>query len=366
MDPQPPPTVQPTGLRAHPGRLAAAGLVIVAVVIGTAIFALRPAPAPIAVGSALPTATLTAAPTATPAATPEPTPTATLAPSPRPDALLGTDGRFTILLLGSDARAGHSGNRTDTIMVVSVDPTDGSTAVASIPRDTARFPLPDGGRYAPKVNGLYQDLVADMGRDKAGKEMKTVIGSALDVEIDWYALIGFQGVRRLVDAVGGVEVDLAKSVNDPYYWVTSKQRGVYFPAGVNRLNGERALIFARTRKGDNDYERARRQQILVAGTTARVLERGPASLPGLVQLGAEYTRTDLPLERAATIFEIASMADLDTRDRVVFGPRSWADGISGSASIQLKVDKVREWVDEAMSPAPSAAPAPSGGPAAPS
>ena len=351
---------RPSGLRAHPRPLAAAGIAILAIaVVAVGAFALRPAPAPVAVASPVPTAAPTPVPTATPAPTPSPTPVATPEPTPEPDALLGEDGRFTILLLGSDARASHSGSRTDTIMVVSVDPLTGSTAVASIPRDTARFPMPNGSSYAPKINGLYQDLAADRGREEAAQTMKRVIGSALDVEIDWYALVGFQGVRRLINAVGGVEVDLKESVRDPFYWVTSQQRGVFFPAGVNRLDGERALIFARTRKGDNDFERARRQQLLVAGATAKVLERGASAIPALVQLGTEFTRTDLPLDRAATIFEIASHAKLDTRDRVVFGPRSWADGISGSASFQLKIDKVQEWVDTKMAPAPSPGPAPS-------
>ena len=72
---------------------------------------------------------------------------------------------------------------------------------------------------------------------------------------------------------------LSKSVSDPYYWVTPRSRGVYFPAGRNHLSGDRALIFARTRKGDNDFERARRQQLLFAGAVDAVLERGLKNLP---------------------------------------------------------------------------------------
>jgi LCP family protein required for cell wall assembly len=237
----------------------------------------------------------------------------------------------------------------------------------SIPRDIARFPLPDGGTYGPKVNGLYQHYIAKMGRGKAGQEMKRAVGSALGVEIDYYAVVGFQGVRELVDAVGGVEVQLAKAVSDPYYWVTSTNRGVYFPAGVNKLTGERALIFARTRKGDNDYERARRQQLLVAAAVAKVQERGIAVVPDLVRIGTRWVMTDLPLAKTLAIFDMAGKADLATDQKVVFGPTKWASQIGGTSSYQLKLDVVRRQIDAwmpAVTPPPSPSPSPNALPSA--
>jgi len=310
-----------------------------------------------AASSPSPTTTATPRPSPSPSRTPEPLPS--LEPSPEPDVLVGEDGRFTILLLGSDYRPSHPGNRTDVVMVVSIDPTSGQTAVVSIPRDTVRFPLPDGGVYGPKVNGLYQSLIAREGRAEAGAEMKRIVGSALGVEVDWYAVVGFEGVRQLVDAVGGVDVTLARAVDDPYYWVTSKQRGVYFPAGKNHLDGERALIFARTRKGDNDYERARRQQLLVAAAVAKVKAQGVAIVPELLRIGSQWVRTDLPLDKLIGIYEIADKADLATEQRTVFGPRRWADGVPGTASIVLKMGDIRKVIDDWMPPVPSPAPPPS-------
>ena len=110
-----------------------------------AVPSVAPSPSP----QPTPSATPTTSPTTTPVPTPSPSPT------PEPVSLVGEDGRFTLLVLGSDYRRGHAGNRTDTIMVVSIDPTDGATTVASIPRDTVAFPLPGGGRFSAKVNGLY-------------------------------------------------------------------------------------------------------------------------------------------------------------------------------------------------------------------
>ena len=239
------------------------------------------------------------------------------------------------------------------IMVVSIDPTSGGTAVLSVPRDTARFPMPDGSVYAPKVNGLYQHLAADVGWDDAGPAMKGIIGQALDLEIDWYAVVNFGGTKALIDSIGGVDVNVPKTINDTSFYRPG--HGVYFKAGPNHFDGDRALEFARTRKSDNDYERARRQQLLVAAIGSQVLEGGVAVVPGLVDLAARHARTDLPLTDAMEIFEIVSTADLATRQRVVLGPRSWADGIPGSGSIKLKINDIRAWVDKTM---PSAGPAP--------
>jgi LCP family protein required for cell wall assembly len=290
-----------------------------------------------------PTPVATPVPSATPSPSPSPSPT------PGPDALLGTDGRLTVLLLGSDYRPAHPGNRTDVIMVVSIDPTTGAVAAASIPRDTTAFPTSSKATYKPKINGLYQALIGKHGQPEAAREMKRIIGNGIGVEIDSYAVIGFDGVRKLVDAVGGVDVVLAKAVNDPHYWVTSKKQGVYFPAGRNHLDGARALIFARTRKGDNDFERARRQQLLVAGAVEAVRARGLANLPELVSIAQRYVKSDIPLEAAPVLFNVVSKADLAHATRVVFGPRKWASGGSGT-SFSLKLDVVRQWTAEWMGP----------------
>jgi LCP family protein required for cell wall assembly len=315
---------------------------------------------------ALGTPSPTASPSASPSPSPTPLPTVgpSPEPSPSPDAILGADGRFTILLLGSDYRPAHPGNRTDTIMIVSVDPISGAVAAASIPRDTVNFPLPDGGVFTGRLNALYQSLIARLGRTAAGAEMKRTVGAALQLEIDSYAVVGFAGVRRLVDAVGGVDVRLAKAYYDPFYWVTAHKQGVTFPAGTSHLNGERALIFARTRKGDNDFERARRQQLLVAGALAAVRERGLERLPALIAAGRNVVGTDLSLTSGPEIYAIVTKAHLADAAGVVFGPRKWAKAV-GATTFSLRLAEVRAWVKEWMpsvAPVPTASPPPTASP----
>ncbi len=242
-------------------------------------------------------------------------------------------------------------------MVISVNPTNGAVAAASIPRDAVAFPLPDGTKFAPKINELYQRYVSQMGEAKAGPAMSRTIGRALRVEIDNYVVIGFEGVKRLVDAVGGVDVVLNKAVRDPAYWLSATKRGVSFPAGKNHLNGERALIFARTRKGDNDFERARRQQKLLAAAVGSVRKVGLLQLPELISIAREYVKTDLPLAQAPQIFDIVESAKTKKATGIVFGPRKWAQS-TGGASFALKIDVVREWTARWMGPVKSAADAP--------
>ena len=84
-------------------------------------------------------------------------------------------------------------------MVISVNPTNGAVSAASIPRDTVAFPLPDGTKFGPKINELYQRYISRIGEKKAGPAMSKAVGRALRVEIDNYVVIGFDGVKRLVE-----------------------------------------------------------------------------------------------------------------------------------------------------------------------
>ena len=232
------------------------------------------------------------------------------------DPLLGTDGRLTVLLLGSDYRPAHPGNRTDAMMVVSVDPTTGRSAAFSVPRDIVDFPLPGRGSYAPRVNGLYQYLQSRTNRGAANT--MAAFERAFDIEIDNYVFIGFQGVTGLISAVGGVDVRLQKSYYDPYYWVNSHTRGWGLPAGKSHLNAQRALIFARSRKGDSDFGRARRQQLLVMAAFDKVRKRGLDDLPKLIRSAKDSVRTDLPLSRANDLFKLYKEVDLKKAKRTVF------------------------------------------------
>ena len=333
--------------------IALGGLVLVVALAGSAIalavMSQNPDTAAAPTGDSGDTVPLPPAPSPT---TASPTSAASAAPTPSPtpvgaDPLLGTDGRLTVLLLGSDYRPAHPGNRTDAIMVVSVDPTTGKSAGFSIPRDTVNFPLPGGRVYGDKVNALYQQLLSTTKDGNAA--MKNAVAKAFNIEVDSYVFIGFDGVKRLVGAVGGVDVTLDKAYYDPDYWVTARKRGWGLPSGTSHLGANDALIFARSRKGDNDFGRARRQQILILAALKKVRERGPGVLPALLSIAGRSVRTDLPLDRAQELFRLFSTVDLSRVDAVVFGPRSYATGVAGT-SFALKLAVCRVWINRHFPP----------------
>lgn len=322
-------------------------IALLAACSGAAIAVVAMTPAPDVVAEAEPDETtspivlpppLPPVETIAPDVSPTPTP---IPPPPGADPLLGTDGRLTVLLLGSDYRPAHPGNRTDAIMVVSVDPTTGKAAGFSVPRDTVGFPLGNGKAYGPKVNGLYAHLESQSGN--GGLAMRKAVAKAFDVEVDGYVFIGFQGVKELVSAVGGVDVRLDKAYYDAHYWVTARKQGWGLPAGKSHLGANDALIFARSRKGDNDFGRARRQQILVLAALDKARSRGVAALPKLLQIASRTVRTDLPMNRANDLFDIVEKTNIGTVNRTVFGPTKFAVGKKGG-SFALKIKECRAWI----------------------
>jgi polyisoprenyl-teichoic acid--peptidoglycan teichoic acid transferase len=328
-------------------------------VLAALVAACGSTPAPTATlsqGSAAPAASSAASADASPSAVASPSdsasPSASVSPSPSAAQssgnLLGTDGRFTILLLGSDYRPSSPGNRTDAIMVVSINPKTGQVGAFSVPRDTYAFPLPGGGVFNEKVNALYQWYQSRNGQGMSSLEK--AIGQAYGIEVDYGVFTGFAGVRNLVNAVGGVKVTLAKSYYDPAYWVNAKHQGWGLSAGTHQLDGETALIFARSRKGDNDFNRARRQQQLVAAAYTKVLSLGPDVLPKLLGIVANTTGTDLPQNRVLELYAIVKTAKLSTLKSAVFGPTAYAVS-AGGTNFKPNIAACRKWVRTNFPPA---------------
>ena len=346
--------------------MALAGIVVPVVLIVAVVAVLAGGPPPVSGPSPIAVVpSQSAAPTPFVSVPPSlPVPTAAPVP-PGVDPDLGTDGRLTVLLLGSDYRPSRPGNRTDAIMVVSVDPSTGQAAAFSVPRDTVNFPLVGGGTFKAKINGLYQSFQS---RNKdGGGDMREAFAAAFGIEIDAYVFIGFRGVRELVAAVGGVDVRLDRAYYDPYYWVTSTRQGWGLPKGTSHLGPEDALIFARSRKGDNDFGRARRQQLLVFAALDKARSRGLASVPGLLDIAKRTVRTDLRLARSVALYDIVGRTDLATITRTVFGPTKYATGRAGG-SFSLNLAACREWIAANFPPArpfaswPEASPAPTASP----
>jgi LCP family protein required for cell wall assembly len=180
--------------------------------------------------------------------------------------------------------------------------------------------------------------------------MKQAVARAFGIEVDRYVLIGFHGVIKLVGAVGGVDVTLSEAYYDPLYWVNNHHRGWGLPAGTSHLNAADALIFARSRKGDSDFSRAKRQQQLVMAAVAKVRTRGITELPKLLAIAKDTVRTDLPLERAIDLFGLFSTVDLTVAKHVVFGPKRFAVR-AGGTDYRLVLSECAKWIAANFPPA---------------
>jgi LCP family protein required for cell wall assembly len=291
-----------------------------------------------------------------PRSSPTPTPVPTPTPTPFPpivglERIAGSDGRFTVLLLGSDARGKLLGERTDTIMVVSIDPSTGRVSMASLPRDTVDVPIGDGQVFASpnRINGLLQHFqLGGAGRKEALRRTTRAMAAAFDIEIDHYVLIGFVGLKRLIDQIGGIDVELDQPLFDPTMHTSKK--GLRLNAGVNHLSGKRALAFARTRKTDSDYHRAARQQQMIAATAIKVLDGGLAAFPALAEFALTQVETDIPLDAWPLLVELAGRARLRTYKGVVLSPPVYASEGPVLFTIQMNLTSVRSMFDRLFGP----------------
>lgn len=187
---------------------------------------------------------------------------------------------FYMLLIGSDKReAGSSveGARSDTNIVVRVDPANNQVTLISIPRDTQ---IDIDGYGVNKFNAAYNFG----GAPATIKEASQLCG----IEISHYAEVNFNELVELVDAVGGVDVEVDERIDDP------KAGKVVIEAGEQHLDGEAALVFARSRAYvDGDFTRTSNQRKLISAIVDKVLALPVTDLPGVIQSAAKCVTTDL-------------------------------------------------------------------------
>jgi polyisoprenyl-teichoic acid--peptidoglycan teichoic acid transferase len=280
-----------------------------------------PAPATPTSSLAFPSASaaeLPASPgTASPGVSPSPTPTA----SPSPSAPDLAARPFTVLILGGD-----NGYRTDSIIIAGIDPVSRRVGFVSLPRDTIDVPIPGGGVFRDqKVNAFYNYAAAHPSAFPQGPGRATadMMESLLRIRVDYYAITTFNGFNRLIDAMGGVRINVPKSIVDHEYQLPSGRFGIVFRAGPQTMNGARAQVYARTRHGDSDFERSRRQQAILVAAGQQLLAK-PGLLVGLLAAGANLT-TDFPLDQVPQLLAaIGSVPAGSISTGLVLGPTTYS------------------------------------------
>lgn len=228
------------------------------------------------------------------------TPTATVPPSPT--ALpygnspiiqrLKAGERINVLLLGFGG-AGHDGGYlTDTLQVMSFEPKSGTVTLISVPRDLwIQVPQYQGrGGYWGRINEAYAVGMGQVDRsemnvpyakhDAGGQLAMKAVSQVLGIPIDYWISLDFVGFRRFIDAIGGVDVNVERAFTDTEYPnnddanIDPSYRTVHFDAGLQHMDGETAITFARSRhapEDGSDFGRSRRQQLLMSAVKEKVV-----------------------------------------------------------------------------------------------
>ena len=154
--------------------------------------------------------------------------------------------------------------------------------------------------------------------------MKAAIGELLGTRIHYFAAIDIEGLRAVIDTLGGVDVTVERTINDPGYRDTlTGQRGLHIEAGEQHLDGYTSLGYVRSRMsaGEDDFTRAERQQQLLAAI-AEELTAGNllVSLPGLLDAVRDNVATDIPSSRIPALAEGVQDAEIATLERHVLTP----------------------------------------------
>ena len=234
--------------------------------------------------------------------------------------------RLNILLIGSDVGPDRTGIRTDTMIVVSIDPQSGDTAMFSLPRNMFRVPLPDGVgpkddcKCFPKLlnevwyeASLHPDQYPGEG-EPGPRAIKTVLGSLIGVDIHYYAMVSLQGFVGLVDALGGVTIDVPAQIVDETYphedGVTIEH--VVIDAGNQHLSGHQALAYARIRRHADDYARMNRQRCVLGAVLS---QSSPIELltryGALAEVMKDNLDTDIPRDRLVDFIDILPKLSTD-------------------------------------------------------
>ncbi|MFT4110706.1 LCP family protein [Propionicimonas sp.] len=281
--------------------------------------------------------------------------------------------RLNILILGGDSgndRPSSEGDRTDTVIVASIDTHTGATTLFTLPRNTEKMPFPKNSplsKYYPNgftsgssdlytrsqflLNAMYRVVPTVVPHDVLGKTkdfgasvMKVSVGYALGLPIDYFVKVNMDGFKDFINAIGGITVNINYKV--PIGGQTDagiKPEGYLKPGANQHLNGRLALWYARGRYGLDDYKRMERQRCVINAvvqqtTPATVL----ANFQSIAAAGEKTITTDVPRSLLTDLVDLGVKVKGTKLRSVVFDPDN------GFNSPSPDWAKVRKQVQKAL------------------
>ena len=241
-------------------------------------------------------------------------------------AVAPTGSRITVLLAGVDQYSTRAQHLYDSLMVVSVDTKAKTIAMVSVPRDSSGYPLYFGGTGHIKINSI-PTYVKNGWLDSPDDPLTTLvkeIGYLVGVPINYYGVMDLGAFMKIIDLVGGVDVNNDSAINDPSYdWMDGSPYGFALSAGPHHLNGRNALAYTRSRhgSGNSDYARAARQQEVLASVAHKMATPAMITkLPGLMDAAGSSVNTNFPASQVPDMVEFAQSVPSANYANYVLGP----------------------------------------------
>jgi LCP family protein required for cell wall assembly len=274
------------------------------------------------------------------------------------------EDRLNILLIGADEQGGA--HNTDTMITVSIDPQTNQIVMFQLPRDTVDVPIPPGPAqsvygsvYQGKINSWYSavvgrpDFYPGTRNTRGYNGLKAILGNLYGLDIKYFVEVNFRGFREVVNALGGVTINVQIPVLDDNFPNDGGRRErLYVPAGVQHMTGAQALDYARSRKSTSDFDRgARQQRVLVS--LRQQLDAGQVlrNIDALAAAIGESVRTDVPRELVPQLLGLSDQIGSRSIRSVTFTPPFYQQEFLSSPRgyiIVPNVDRIRAAVRDAF------------------
>ncbi|HET7725347.1 MAG TPA: LCP family protein [Propionibacteriaceae bacterium] len=287
------------------------------------------------------------------------------------------DGRYNILLLGSDAGNDREGARTDSVTVASVDARTGRTVLFGLPRNLEDVPFPESSPlhalypngYGCETHECLLNAIYKLGwdnkklypgvKDPGVQAVEEAVQATTGLQLNYYAMVDMYGFKDLIDALGGVNIDIGIQV--PVGGDQATATSYIEPGPSRHLTGAEALWFSRQRTGSTDYARMQRQKCVMSAMLHQMDPMTVATKFGQIATATgQVLVTDVPSDQVGTLAELAVKArSLDIRN-VIFSPPLIAPGSPNFAVIrqtvadQIAASEALDAAAKSVKPAPAA------------
>ncbi|MCW2849421.1 MAG: LytR family transcriptional regulator [Marmoricola sp.] len=285
-------------------------------------------------------------------------------------------GRYNVLLLGGDSGADRWGLRPDSLSVASIDAATGETVLFGLPRNMLNFPFPKGSVMGQQFPGGYTcgntcelNSLATWAADHKGlfkgyrnpgvEATKEGVEGITGLKINYYAMVNLQGFQKLVDAVGGVTLNVRDSI--PIGGIGAPVSGHIKP-GKRKLNGFQTLWFARSRVAADDYSRMARQKCVMNAMLQQLSpQKVVLNFEKIAKASEALITTDLPQSEVDHFMELSLKARSQPIRTVSFVPPMISTGNPDidkiHATVQRAIDR-SEGKKSAKKPTQASKPAP--------